>query len=197
MGRGRNLLHEMGGNVTDASGPSRRRAPGRAFGQLPACIPSRWDKTGRRKAEAEKSSTCKSAAWRLRTARRLPQALPVAGLRPTAAATRIACNQVCDRVACGRLWTLLALFDHLSQRLLDRREAGVERRAARVEHQVPLRRNLGVMQPECFPQAALDAVPHHCLSDRAGHREPQAGATRTDCTSAASRTRASGTRRAF
>ncbi len=58
-------LDETDDNAVTARSPSAVRAPRRTSKPLPACIPSKWDETGRPTAIAARRSACRNARWRL------------------------------------------------------------------------------------------------------------------------------------
>ena len=66
-----------------------------------------------------------------------------------------------------------AFFDHLPQRPLDIRKGGAQRRAPRIDHDVPLRADFRAVQPERFPNAPFDPVADHRSADRARDGKPQ------------------------
>src|ERR1700683_2028205 len=69
----------------------------------------------------------------------------------------------------------VAFFDHSSHLTLNLGELRLQRRAARIEHDVPLRRDFRSVQPEDFAETALDSVADHSFADRARNGEAQAG----------------------
>jgi hypothetical protein len=66
-----------------------------------------------------------------------------------------------------------AFLDQPLECPFDLRERSGERRAARVDDNVPLRPHSGAMTPEHLAQPALDSIAHHGASDRAWNRKPQ------------------------
>jgi len=70
-----------------------------------------------------------------------------------------------------------AFLNHLCERPLDFQKRRAEGCAPRVDHDVPLPPDFGAVEPEGFPNAALDAVAHDRSADCTRHREPQAGGT--------------------
>src|SRR5579862_2003583 len=71
----------------------------------------------------------------------------------------------------------VAFFDHPPHFALDLGELRFQRRAARIDHDVPLRREFGPVQPEGFAKTALDSISDHGFADRARHCEAQTGPT--------------------
>ena len=70
----------------------------------------------------------------------------------------------------------VAFFDQLNHLASNRPERRFQQCPARIEHDVPFRRELSAVQTERFAQAALDAVAKHRFSDRSRHGEPDARA---------------------
>ena len=66
-----------------------------------------------------------------------------------------------------------AFLDQPLECPFDFRKRSRERRAARVDDNVPLRPNSGAMPPERLAETALDSIACHCASDRAWNRESQ------------------------
>lgn len=69
-----------------------------------------------------------------------------------------------------------AFFNHPAQRPFDRRKICIERRATGVEHDVPLRSKLGVVQSKCRTKPAFDTIAKHRFADRARDGKPEASA---------------------
>ena len=67
----------------------------------------------------------------------------------------------------------VASIDHLSQRAYQLGKGRPFRRAARVEHDVPLRGEARAMQPEGFPEPALDSITDHRSAHGTRKGEPQ------------------------
>lgn len=70
----------------------------------------------------------------------------------------------------------IASIDHLAQRANQVGERRLLSRAARVEHDVPLRSKPGAVETECLPKPALDAVSDDRSADRARNGKSQPGA---------------------
>ncbi len=66
-----------------------------------------------------------------------------------------------------------AFFDHLAERSLDLRKRRAQGRTPGVNHDVPLRSDIRPLQPERFPDTALDAVTHHSPTDGTRYGKPQ------------------------
>lgn len=70
----------------------------------------------------------------------------------------------------------VASIDHLPHFLLEIAESSLERRAPRVEDDVPFRSQLRFEQPECLSKAPLDAIPHDRAANGARNGKPKPGA---------------------
>src|SRR5262245_42511258 len=125
--------------------PSRFRATARAFRSPPSRTRNRSDKSGMPRAGTAKSIACRDAAGEARST-------PRPGLLPR-----------------WNSWP--ASLDHLPHREFDFGKWRVERRPARVDHDVPLRPEFGAVQAERFPDAAFNAVTDHGSTDCSRHRE--------------------------
>jgi hypothetical protein len=68
-----------------------------------------------------------------------------------------------------------AFFDYLPERPLNLRKRSIERRPTGIDHDIPLRSDFRAVQPERFPNAALDPVADHGSADRSRYRESQTG----------------------
>ncbi len=65
----------------------------------------------------------------------------------------------------------VASIDHLPHFLLEIGESSLERRAPRVEHDIPFRSQPRFEHPECLSQTPLDPIADHRVADRAGNSE--------------------------
>lgn len=74
-----------------------------------------------------------------------------------------------------------AFFDQSPKGLFDIGETGVERRAPRVEDDVPLRADFRAMQAKRRAEAPLNTIAHHRSADRARHGKSEPGACDKSC----------------
>lgn len=91
--------------------------------------------------------------------------------RPTAATGR---SNVCKYARSQVL--VPAFFDHLEQSAFDIGERSCRRRAAWIDHNVPLRADFGAVKPKRFTNPAFDPVADHRAANRARHGETDPGA---------------------
>jgi hypothetical protein len=69
-----------------------------------------------------------------------------------------------------------AFFDHLAKRPFDFRKGCTQRRAARIEDNVPLRPEFGAVEAKSLPQPALDTIAHNRSPDGSWNGEAETGA---------------------